>query len=121
MAATDDHSSTDSKSSAGANRPLLSVVMPVYNEFPTLAKIVERVQAVPIDLEIIAVDDGSSDGSRELLRALEGPRFHVLFHEKNQGKAGALKTGFATISRPVPRKEPGQSGGLENGLCRGPG
>ncbi|MEE9393063.1 MAG: glycosyltransferase family 2 protein [Planctomycetota bacterium] len=69
--------------------------MPVYNEFPTLAKIVERVQAVPIDLEIIAVDDGSSDGSRELLRALEGPRFHVLFHEKNQGKAGALKTGFA--------------------------
>jgi len=72
----------------------LSVVMPVYNEVHTIEEILDRVRAVPIDKEIIIVDDYSSDGSRDLLRGLAAPDAKVLFHEKNMGKGAALRTGF---------------------------
>ena len=76
--------------------PLLSVVMPVYNEERTLEEIVARVRAVPVDKEIILVDDGSTDRTREILKTLEaGPEIRVILHERNQGKGAALRTGFA--------------------------
>jgi len=75
---------------------LLSVVIPVYNEIKTLETVIRRVRDVPIDKEIILVDDGSVDGSRELMTkmAAEDDRIRALLHERNQGKGAALKTGF---------------------------
>ncbi len=73
----------------------LSVVVPIYNERPTLETIVRRIRAVPIPKEIILVDDGSTDGTRELLAAMQGePDLRIIFHERNQGKGAAVRTGF---------------------------
>jgi glycosyltransferase involved in cell wall biosynthesis len=75
--------------------PLLSVVMPVYNESATLEEIVERVMAVPVRLELIAVDDASSDGSRDMLARLSQKHgFKVLLQEKNRGKGAAVRRGI---------------------------
>lgn len=74
---------------------LLSVVVPVYNERATLAEVVARVRGTGIPVEIILVDDGSTDGTRELMAGWQGqPDLRLLFHERNQGKGAALKTGF---------------------------
>jgi glycosyltransferase involved in cell wall biosynthesis len=76
--------------------PLLSVVMPVYNERTTLEEIIGRVLAVPVRTELIVVDDASSDGSRELAQQLGRERgFKVLLQEKNQGKGAAVRRGIA--------------------------
>ncbi|MFH1922337.1 MAG: glycosyltransferase family 2 protein [Planctomycetota bacterium] len=73
----------------------ISVVIPAYNEVSTLREIVRRVQAISIPKEILLVDDGSTDGTRELLAEMEGePDLRVFLHERNQGKGAALKTGF---------------------------
>jgi glycosyltransferase involved in cell wall biosynthesis len=73
----------------------LSVVIPVFNEEDTIEQIVDAVQAVPIRKEIILVDDCSTDGTRPKLRELgERPGVRVLYHEFNQGKGAALRTGF---------------------------
>ena len=77
----------------------LSVVIPVYNEKTTLLEVVERVQSVDIDKEIVLVDDCSTDGTRDLLRELEGtPGVRVFFQDRNQGKGAALRRGFAEAS-----------------------
>lgn len=93
---------------------LLSVVIPVYNERDSLMAILERVKAVPIRKEIILVDDCSRDGTRDLLKKLEDEqrsreiaamgdattetnRLTVIYHEVNQGKGGAVQTGFAAV------------------------
>lgn len=75
---------------------VLSVVIPVYNEEATLEVIAERVRAIDIKTEIIAVDDGSTDRSREILSDLEkrGLVDQVILHDENRGKGAALKTGF---------------------------
>ena len=75
----------------------LSVVIPVYNEASTVHEIVERVQRVALDKEIIMVDDFSTDGTRDVLEqiAKQHPNVTVLYHERNQGKGRALRTGFA--------------------------
>ncbi|HEX7008625.1 MAG TPA: glycosyltransferase family 2 protein [Phycisphaeraceae bacterium] len=77
----------------------LTVVIPVYNEAQTIQEIVRRVQAVQLDSvqkQIILVDDCSTDGTREQLAQLaQQPGIRVLYHEKNQGKGAALRTGFA--------------------------
>jgi glycosyltransferase involved in cell wall biosynthesis len=73
----------------------LSVVIPVYNEKNTVAEILRRVKATGRADEIILVDDGSTDGTREFLRTLVSPpAVKVVFHEKNMGKGAALRTGF---------------------------
>lgn len=73
----------------------LSVVIPIYNEVDTLAEIIERVRAVPIDKEMVLVDDCSTDGTRELLAAMESDAdVLVVYHERNRGKGAALRTGF---------------------------
>jgi glycosyltransferase involved in cell wall biosynthesis len=74
----------------------LSVVMPVYNEQATLREVVARVLAVPVDLELICVDDGSRDGSREILAELAAahPQIHVSLQPKNTGKGAALRLGI---------------------------
>ncbi|MBN1902878.1 glycosyltransferase family 2 protein, partial [Candidatus Sumerlaeota bacterium] len=78
---------------------LLSVIMPVYNEKNTIRQIVERVQAVPIPKEIIIVDDGSKDGTRDILQELsKQENIKVFLHRKNKGKGAALSTGLQHIS-----------------------
>ena len=66
--------------------------MPVYNEKATLLTILEKVEAVPLDKEIVLVDDGSTDGSREALQGLEPGRATVIMHEKNSGKGAAIRS-----------------------------
>lgn len=76
---------------------LLSVVIPCFNERATIEQVIDKVrkQALPIAKEIVVVDDGSSDGTRELLQALgESPDLRLAFHDKNRGKCAALATGF---------------------------
>jgi glycosyltransferase involved in cell wall biosynthesis len=79
----------------------LSVVIPVYNEIGTIQEVLEQVRAVPIPKEIIVVDDGSSDGTGEVLRSLRSPDLVILFHDKNRGKGAALRTGFARVTGDV--------------------
>lgn len=75
----------------------LSVVIPCYNEAKTIRLIVDRVRAAPVqDMEIIVVDDCSRDGTRDLLRTQIAPLVaKVIYHDVNQGKGAALRTGFA--------------------------
>jgi glycosyltransferase involved in cell wall biosynthesis len=74
---------------------LLSVVMPVYNEKGTIEEILKRVQATPFRKEIVAVDDGSTDGTRDILKRLDGQGgVRAILKERNEGKGAALRTGF---------------------------
>jgi Glycosyl transferase family 2 len=94
------HSPSASECSADqAANPCLSVLMPIYNEIDTLRAIVSAVLAQPIVGELIAVDDGSNDGSRELLAELakEDQRIRAFFHETNRGKGAALRTAIDAI------------------------
>jgi len=76
----------------------LSVIMPVYNEVENLSKILEKVQKVNIEKEIIIVDDGSSDGTRDILEKIEQDNVKIYYHAKNMGKGYAVRTGLQHIS-----------------------
>ena len=79
-----------------AARPLLSVVIPCFNEAATILDLIDRVRSSPVESkQIIVVDDGSSDGTRELLQELKADDLIVLLHDRNRGKGAALCTGFA--------------------------
>lgn len=73
----------------------LSVIIPVYNEVESIETIVKRVQDTNLVHEIILVDDGSKDGTRDILKNWEGKKgLNIILHEKNQGKGAAVRTGM---------------------------
>lgn len=83
-----------------ASLPVLSVIIPCYNEMATLPELLRRVEAAdagPVQKQIILVDDGSSDGTREFLQSLQ-QRHTVLLHPRNQGKGSAIRTGLAAVT-----------------------
>jgi glycosyltransferase involved in cell wall biosynthesis len=110
----------------------LTVVIPCYNEVHTVAEVLQRVQAVGLANEIILVDDGSTDGTRDVLARIEAegyPGVRVIYHERNQGKGAALVTGFGAASSDViliqdadfeydPREYPALLKPLEEGIAR---
>lgn len=80
----------------------LSIVMPVFNEEATVREVLARVAALPLDKQIIVVDDCSTDGTRRLLEPLSGAEeLHVIYKPRNEGKGAALRTGFAAASGDV--------------------
>ena len=80
----------------------VSVVVPVYNEVQTIEEIISCVHEVPLEKEIIIVDDGSTDGTRLRLKKIgQGKNVKVLYHDRNQGKGAALRTGFEAATGDV--------------------
>lgn len=80
----------------------LSVIIPCYNEVTTVATVIERVRAVELAYEIIVVDDGSTDGTREVLAGIDpGDDLKIVLHDHNQGKGAAVRTGFKTATGDV--------------------
>ena len=78
---------------------VLTVVIPVFNELNTIGRILSRVSALPLNLELVIVDDYSTDGTREVLQKLDGlEKVKVILQEKNAGKGAALRTGFEHAS-----------------------
>jgi glycosyltransferase involved in cell wall biosynthesis len=85
------------------DRVVLSVVIPTFNEVATAERLLNRVREVPLRLEVVVVDDGSTDGTRALLERLrdEGLVDRLVFHERNRGKGAAVRTGFAAATGDV--------------------
>jgi len=81
---------------AAPSRRVLSVIVPVFNERNTVAEIVRRMRSVdlPVDLEILVVDDASVDGTHQILTALEDSTVRVIRHGENRGKGAAVRTGL---------------------------
>jgi glycosyltransferase involved in cell wall biosynthesis len=78
---------------------LLSVIVPVFNERSTVAEVIRRIRSVelPVDIEVVAVDDGSSDGTDKVLAALGDSTIRVISHQVNKGKGAAIRTGLASV------------------------
>lgn len=84
----------------------LSVIMPVFNELKTIETIIQKVDSLLIDKEIVIVDDCSTDGTRQILEVKkkeqesggQGKDFKIIFHEKNQGKGAAIRTGLSYVT-----------------------
>jgi len=84
----------------------ISVVIPVYNEVSTIGEIINRVQSIDIDKEIIIIDDGSTDGTKEYLQSIgkknnRNQKIKTFFHERNLGKGAALQTGFREATNDI--------------------
>ena len=92
-------SASSAHSSASVRKPfVLSVVMPVYNECHTILDIIDKVRGIDIAKEIVLVDDGSKDGTRDILKEKVEGKFsdvRVIYHEKNQGKGAAIRTAIS--------------------------
>ncbi len=80
---------------------MISVVIPVFNEVDTVAHLLARVRDVPLDKELVVVDDGSTDGTREVLERERDSTTRVIFHDANRGKGAALRTGFEHVAGDV--------------------
>lgn len=77
---------------------MLSLIVPAYNEAETIAPLLERVLATPTELEVVVVDDGSTDGTDEIVRSFAAdPRIRVVTHEHNCGKGAAIRTGIKHV------------------------
>ncbi len=81
-----------SAQSPRAGKMRLSVIIPVFNEKATIGEIVKKVKKIPVEKEIIVVDDGSNDGTQEVLRTIDGIK--LIRHKKNYGKGQAVRTGI---------------------------
>jgi len=77
---------------------ILSVIVPVYNEAKTIKQIIDKVIAVPIDKEIVVVDDSSTDGTDKILRDMRYENLKVIHHSSNRGKGAAVLTGLSQAS-----------------------
>lgn len=78
----------------------LSIIMPVYNEERRVAEAVKRVLAVafPVEVDLVIVDDGSRDGTADVLSTIDDPRMRLIRHDRNQGKGAAVRTGATAAS-----------------------
>src|SRR5260370_13920428 len=80
----------------------ISVIVPVYNEEETVAQVLESLSKVPLDLEVVVVDDASTDGTWEILQELRTREAFTTYlfvrHDHNQGKGAGLRTGFGLVS-----------------------
>jgi len=78
----------------------LSIIMPVYNERDTVVEVIRAVMEAPLTLEkeLIVVDDGSTDGTREVLERVEDPAVKVVYQEQNQGKGAAIRRGLREVT-----------------------
>jgi len=76
---------------------LLSVIIPVYNEKSTVLPLLEKVLAVPLEKEVVIVDDGSTDGTREILATVRHPEARVILHDRNRGKGAAIRTAIPEV------------------------
>jgi glycosyltransferase involved in cell wall biosynthesis len=76
----------------------ISIVIPCFNECGTIRQVIAAVNAVALDKEIIIVDDGSTDGTRNILETVIDPVITLILHERNQGKGAALRSGFAAAT-----------------------
>mgnify|MGYP002344142335 FL=1 len=86
-----------SSTSMNTERPLLSVIIPILNEAATIRTIIDRVQAVPVDKEILIVNDGSTDGTAGVIDAMSDPNIRVFHHPQNRGKGAAIRTAIPHI------------------------
>lgn len=79
----------------------VSIIIPVFNEQKTIQQIIERVTKISLnnlEKEMIIVDDGSNDGTREILRAINDKNIKIFYHQRNHGKGVALQTGFKAVT-----------------------
>jgi len=78
--------------------PLLSVIIPAYNEAGTIKQILEKVNSVNIDKEIVVIENGSTDDTGKILRDIKYPNLKIIYHLNNRGKGGAILTGLANAT-----------------------
>lgn len=104
----------------------VSVIMPVYNERATIEEIVRRVLAIPLDIELLVVNDASTDGTGEILAAFTDPRIRLLHHPVNRGKGAAIRTAIPEARGDVVviqdgdlEYDPAQIPGLVEPIARG--
>jgi glycosyltransferase involved in cell wall biosynthesis len=86
------------KEKDGGLMPLLSVIIPVYNEVRTIKQILEKVESVNIDKEVIVVEDGSTDGTDRALQAVNFANAKIIYHGSNRGKGAAFLTGLSSAT-----------------------
>ena len=77
----------------------VSIVIPAFNEVQTIAEVLRRIAAADVDAEIVVIDDGSTDGTRDVLQSRHGVT--VIFHERNAGKGAAIRTGLRYVTGEV--------------------
>jgi glycosyltransferase involved in cell wall biosynthesis len=79
----------------------LAIIVPAYNEEETIAEVIARLRALPMDKELIVVNDASTDGTAKVLASLAGPDLVILTHPKNRGKGAAIRTAIAAVTAPA--------------------